>query len=218
GERSARAHLRASDGHPPRRGRSPRVMLFTDTLGDINGVCRFICDMAGQARRAGRDLTVVTSTRREVPDLPQVRNFSPRWAFPLPGYPDLDCVAPPARAMLAFARAQRPDVIHVSTPGPVGVCGLLAAKMLRAPVVGVYHTDFPAYVERLFGDEVYAEVTSRAMRLFYGNFAAVLSRSAGFVPSLEGLGLAGERLVALAPGVDLDAFRPSFRSPPVWEA
>ena len=39
-----------------------RITLYTDTLGDVSGVCRFIQDMARLAQESGRDLTVVTST------------------------------------------------------------------------------------------------------------------------------------------------------------
>jgi len=34
----------------------------------------------------------------------------------------------------------------------MGLCGWLAAKMLRVPLVGTYHTDFPAYIDSLTGD------------------------------------------------------------------
>jgi glycosyltransferase involved in cell wall biosynthesis len=40
-----------------------------------------------------------------------------------------------------------PDVIHVHTPGPVGLLGVLAACRLRLPMVQTYHTDLHAYVE-----------------------------------------------------------------------
>ena len=39
------------------------------------------------------------------------------------------------------------DVIHVHTPGPVGLLGVLAARRLGLPLVQTYHTDLHAYVE-----------------------------------------------------------------------
>jgi glycosyltransferase involved in cell wall biosynthesis len=193
-----------------------KVMLFTDTLGDVNGVCRFIQNMGEQAAAAGRSLKIVTSTRLKVPDRPHVVNFEPVFATSMPRYDNLEIVMPPLVRMLRLADAEQPDAIHISTPGPVGVCGLIAAKMLRAPVVGVYHTDFPAYIEHLFDDEVYTQLTSRAMSLFYRNFRTIFSRSEDYMKSLESLGVARERLIPLTPGVALDTFRPDFRSPRIW--
>ena len=67
-------------------------------------------------------------------------------------YPELDLVEPPALSMLRAADELKPDVIHVSTPGPVGCAGVLAARLHDVPLVGVYHTDFPSYVDNLLED------------------------------------------------------------------
>jgi len=48
---------------------------------------------------------------------------------------------------LAEVAAHRPDVIHVHTPGPVGLLGVLAARRLGLPLVQTYHTDLHAYAE-----------------------------------------------------------------------
>jgi glycosyltransferase involved in cell wall biosynthesis len=48
---------------------------------------------------------------------------------------------------LAACAAERPDVIHVHTPGPVGLLGVLAAQRLGLPLVQTYHTDLLAYAE-----------------------------------------------------------------------
>ncbi len=40
-----------------------------------------------------------------------------------------------------------PDVVHVHTPGPVGLLGVLAAQRLGLPLVQTYHTDLHAYAE-----------------------------------------------------------------------
>ena len=43
---------------------------------------------------------------------------------------------PSLTQVLAFVEREQPDVIHVATPGPVGLCGLAAAKTLGLPLVG----------------------------------------------------------------------------------
>lgn len=193
-----------------------RVMLFTDTLGDVNGVCRFIQNMGEEAARAGRDLRIVTSTRFETPDEPYIHNLKPIFAMKMPKYPTLDIVTPPFGRMLALARRSRPDVFHLSTPGPVGLTGLLAAKMAGAPRLGVYHTDFPAYIAHLFRDPVFTRITSDYMKFFYNSFERIFSRSEDYIEALERLGFPRERCVRLRPGVALETFGPEHRDTAIW--
>jgi len=193
-----------------------KVMLFTDTLGDVNGVCRFIQNMGAEGHATGRRLQIQTSTRMPVPDVTYISNHKPVFAGPMPGYQGLEIVLPPLLRMLREADRFQPDVIHISTPGPVGVIGLIASKMLRAPVVGVYHTDFPAYIEHLFQDEVYSGITSAYMRFFYSFFRTILTRSDDYIESLMDLGLSGDRMLRLSPGVDLETFNPAHADRSIW--
>ncbi|GJQ29001.1 MAG: hypothetical protein HBSAPP03_08850 [Phycisphaerae bacterium] len=190
----------------------PRVLLFTDTLADVNGVSRFIRDMAAEARRANRELIVFTSTNFPCEPAANLRVFPPIVAMPMPRYSNLELVLPPTRAMLAAARALHPDAVHVSTPGPVGLLGRFIARRLRVPLVGTYHTDFPAYVERLF-DESAGAICHASMRAFYAPFERVLTRSRGFVPEVERLGVPRDRIAALTPGIRTETFSPSAHDP-----
>lgn len=196
--------------------RPMKVLLFSDTVADVNGPSRFIQNVAEQARRSGRELTVFTSTRLRCPDASNIVNFEPVVAGPMPRYDQLEIVLPPLMKMLRAADALRPDVVHISTPGPVGLAGFIAAKMLKAPMLGVYHTDFPAYVEKLFDDDGLGEVTRQAMRLFYSPFSSIFTRSEDYVASLRRIGIRTDRLVPLKPGIDTDLFHASKRDPSVW--
>ena len=196
--------------------RPMRISLFTDTLGDVNGVCRFIQNVAHQANVTGRDLQVITSTTFETPDWDNVYNFDPVFATKMPRYEQLEVVLPPLMRILRHVQTHQPDVIHISTPGPVGLIGYVAAKMLRVPVLGVYHTDFPAYVDRLFDDHAFTSITSSYMRFFYDPFTAIFTRSQDYVESLVELGMPRDRMVALMPGLETERFNTSFRDPSVW--
>ncbi|MFM9995585.1 MAG: glycosyltransferase [Phycisphaerales bacterium] len=198
--------------------RPMRVCLFTDTLGDVNGVSRFIQNAAQQARASGRDLTVLTSTRFRVPDGANIVNFEPVLARAMPRYENLEMVLPPVLRMLRYVDRMQPDVIHVSTPGSVGIVGAIAARMLRVPMVGVYHTDFPAYIDHLFDDAAFTWATSAAMKLFYGPFAAIFTRSEDYRASLAAMGVPSDRLLALRPGIDPEAFQARYRDETIWAA
>jgi glycosyltransferase involved in cell wall biosynthesis len=206
-------------GHQPQEAKflPMRVMLFTDTLGDVNGVSRFIRNAAATARSSGRELTVITSTNFAVPECPNIINVPPVWAMKMPGYENLELVLPPIAQMLRACAAFRPDVIHISTPGSVGLVGKLAARSRGVPVVGVYHTDFPAYIERLFGDESLRLLCAASMKLFYRGFSRVLSRSDDYRRVLRGMGLSEHRLHALRPGIVVSEFHPCHRDERVWQ-
>lgn len=196
--------------------RPMRVSLFTDTIADINGVCRFIQNVAQRANESGRDLQVITSTRLACPDLPNIYNFDPVFAIKMPKYDNLDLCLPPLLRILRHIDQHQPDVIHISTPGPVGCIGFLAAKMLRIPVLGVYHTDFPAYIDRLFDDRGLTKLSESFMRGFYGPFTAIFTRSEDYVRSLTELGLREKSIVSLMPGFDTEMFNPGYADQTIW--
>lgn len=196
--------------------RPMRVSLFTDTLGDVNGVCRFIQNVAEQALVSGRDLQVITSTRMAVPAAENIFNFEPAMAVKIPRYDDLEVVFPPLLKIMRHLDRHQPDAIHVSTPGPVGLIGFVAARMLRVPVVGVHHTDFPAYIDRLFEDETLTKLTEKYMEFFYGPFHTVFTRSDDYVESLVRMGVARAKTRSLTPGVDVEMFNPRHKDPGVW--
>jgi glycosyltransferase involved in cell wall biosynthesis len=196
--------------------RTLKVGLFTDTLDDVNGVCRFLCDMAGQSSREGRRLVIHTCASSPRHELPNRRNFVPLLGLPLPAYPEMNLSIPPVLEVLAWADREQFDVIHVSTPGPMGLMGMLAARMLRAPVLGTYHTDFPAYAEKLTGDHRVANGTRAYCEWFYRRLSSVFSRSRAYELNLRDLGVSPQKTATLAPCVDTQRFNPRRRDEAVW--
>jgi glycosyltransferase involved in cell wall biosynthesis/predicted metal-dependent phosphoesterase TrpH len=199
-----------------RRGDRLKVALFTDTFDDVNGVARFIRDMGRLARDSGRELSVVTSVPKEDvrhgrDEAPFRHNFEPLVSRPMPMYEGLKVNIPPPLEILAWADREQFDAIHVSTPGPVGLLGLAAAKMLRVPVLATYHTDFPAYVEKITGDHRQAGNAAHFMRWFYGQPATVFSRSAAYRFKLGDLGVPETNVRQIRPGIDLSKFSPDQR-------
>ena len=200
----------------PVEERGLKVGLFTDTLDEVNGVGRFLRDMGEQSARLGRSLVIHTSSQSPRHQMPYRRNFTPLLTMPLPCYAELALSLPPLLEILEWADRQQFDVIHVSTPGPMGLCGLLAAKMLRVPVVGTYHTDFPAYAEKLTGDHRVSNGTRVYIEWFYRRLAAILSRSRAYEMNLRELGVAKDLIETLSPGVDTEKFSPARRDDALW--
>jgi glycosyltransferase involved in cell wall biosynthesis len=204
--------------HQPKDAANLRVGLFTDTLEEINGVARFIRDMGEQSKRLGRQFTIHTCTDK----LPESRgvnfpqnfptlnrkNFVPLLSAPMPFYSELSLNLPPLLEILEWADRQQFDAIHVSTPGPMGLCGWVVSKMLRVPLLGTYHTDWPAYLDNLTGDHRVAHATTEYMEWFYGQMATVFSRSREYLFNLHDLGIAEKRLRTILPCVNTEKFSP----------
>jgi glycosyltransferase involved in cell wall biosynthesis len=193
-----------------------RICVLTDTLGDVNGVSRFIQNTAELALQTDRDLHVLTSTRFAIPGCPNIHNFKPVLSRRMPRYENLEIVLPPRHAIRARLDELRPDVVHVSTPGPVGHVGRRWALSRRVPLAGIYHTDFPAYAELLFHRAWLGDFCRFALARFYRPFARVITRSATSIPSVERLGIPASRITPLNPGIDTSRFDPSLRELGIW--
>ncbi len=197
--------------HQPRTAENLKVGLFTDTFDDVNGVSRFIRDMGEQASGQGRQLVIHTCSPDPKFENPCRKNFQPLLSRPMPYYKDLALALPPVLDILEWADRQQFDAIHVSTPGPMGIVGWIASKMLRVPLVATYHTDFPSYVQHLTGDHRFAQGASAYMRLFYGQCAAVFSRSKDYAFRLHDVGVGDDRIRQIDPAVNVKKFNRSHR-------
>jgi glycosyltransferase involved in cell wall biosynthesis len=208
---------------PRLTGRQPQVTsesmklgVFTDTFDEINGVARFIQDMCRQARGQGKSLIVHTSSAHPCVMSPSRKNFTPLLSRPMPAYADQPVTLPPLAEILEWADRQQFDAIHVHTPGPMGLCGWLVAKMLRVPMLATYHTDFPQYVNDILGDHRLTTMTTSYMQWFYGKAGTVFSRSKEYCDKLRKLEIDNAKLTMMLPGVDVDKFSPAGRDMELW--
>jgi len=194
-----------------------KVGVFTDTFDEVNGVARFVRDISTQAHLTGRSLTVATCSD-DVKLSPVNRvNFKPMASGELPYYPELKLVIPPLAEIMEWADRQQFDAIHVDTPGAMGICGWLVAKMLRVPLLGTYHTDFPAYVDNLTHDYRLTSAAQAYTTWFYGQQNVVFSRSREYQTSLRKMGVRESAMAMTPPAIDTRKFNPKHRDPKLWE-
>src|SRR5207244_3709244 len=128
----------------------------------------------------GNDLIVVTSRSTiTITDIP-IRNFTPIGEFELPEYELQKLSFPPILQMVEYIQRECFTELIISTPGPIGLTALLAAKMLGLRASGIYHTDFPQYVRILSDDASLETLTWNYMRWFYGQLDLVYVNSDGY--------------------------------------
>ncbi|HEX8680005.1 MAG TPA: glycosyltransferase, partial [Chthoniobacterales bacterium] len=189
---------------------------FTDTLEDVNGVSTTIRKMASAAAAAGEQLVVVTSLGEvTVQDVP-VANFKPIGEFELPEYELQKVSFPPILQVLDYIQRENFSEIIISTPGPMGLTGLLAAKMLNLRTSGIYHTDIPEYVRILTEDSFLENLAWTYMRWFYGQMDTVFVNSEEYRRIWIDKGIDAEKLKILPRGLDSELFSPERRDVDFW--
>ncbi len=201
---------------PPELAHRKRAW-FTDTLQDVNGVSHTIHKICEVARQHDRSIQVISSKMKVEPtDLP-LRNFEPMGEFELKEYAGIKIAFPPILDILEHCWRERFSEIVISTPGPVGVVGLIAAKILGLPVSGIYHTDFPQYVRVLTGDEKMGSLTWKYMEWFYGLLDRIFVPSESYRLMLLDRGIPAEKLKIMPRGIDCEEFSPARRDAKFWE-
>jgi glycosyltransferase involved in cell wall biosynthesis len=190
---------------------------FTDTLDDVNGVATTIRKMTAAGAAAGNELTVVTShSSLQTYHIP-IKNFPPIGEFELPEYELQKLSFPPILQMLDYIQREKFTEIIISTPGPVGLTALLAAKMLNLQTSGIYHTDFPQYVRILTEDSFLESMAWRYMHWFYGQLDTVFVNSEEYRQSWIKHGFDPPKLKILPRGLDTELFTPARREAAFWE-
>ncbi len=207
-----------------------KLVLVTDTYFEVNGVARTIRRMQAEAKKRGIALVVVTcldaaelEMRRKDPEIAHLMNTGALRIFPavvhakMPGYEGLSLHVPPFLELLKFLQEEGFDRMQISTPGSVGLAGLLAAKVLQLETSSTYHTSFPEYVENYTRDISLEALTWKYMILFYHSVDEVVVPSTYIAKLLHARGLRKRKLMVLDRWVDLERFHPSHRTEGFWD-
>lgn len=198
--------------------RSNRRAWITDTFDDVNGVSHTIHTLAGLSHDQGRPITVLTCLENPPQTAFPHKNFTPVGSFSLPEYESQKMAFPPFLEILHYLEQEKVDELIISTPGPMGLCGLMAARILGLRVKGFYHTDFPKFVQNITDDDALEEVTWKFMRWFYRDMEAVYAPTEQYGQLLVNNGFNPAAVRVLPRGVDLTHFSPDKRRNNFWAA
>ncbi|SDY14527.1 Glycosyltransferase involved in cell wall bisynthesis [Micromonospora pattaloongensis] len=129
-------------------GRAPsralQIAHFSDTyLPRRDGVISSLHTLTEALTAAGHGCLTVVPRHRQQPAAPELLGLRALAC----GVADLRLLPWPTNAQVERVAAWGPDLIHVHTPGPVGLLGTLVARRLGLPIVHTYHTDLHAYVD-----------------------------------------------------------------------
>ena len=191
-----------------------RAVMLTDTYDEINGVAgamRRLSDFAARAQEAALIVVSCGAEPGEAPGHLAVRRLA---TLPVPAYGDAAwrLGVPPVRELIDLMERAEVQVVHAATPGPMGLAGLLLARVLGLPFVATYHTELGRYAMDLTGDRLAAGLTERAVSWFYDQAARVYVPSRATGRTLAAAGVEPERMALFTGGVDTGLFDPARRS------
>jgi len=174
---------------------------------EVNGVAMTVGRLIEGMRRRGHRVTLV----RPRPSAGDAgRDDVIVRGLPLPGYPDVRFGLPAGAALRRRWRAQRPDVVHVVTEGPLGWSAVRCARSLGIPVTSGFHTNFDRYSAH-YGLGWLRPLIAAYLRGLHRQTAATLVPTVALAAELAGDGVPGVRVVGR--GVDTDLFDPARRLP-----
>ncbi|MCE5249720.1 glycosyltransferase [bacterium] len=195
------------------RGSSPTgsILWFTDTLNDLNGVSVVVRKIGWLSSVKDKDIIIVTSLPPDSlgDDLPpNVVNLPYFYETALPNYENLTVRFPSLLDGLKLLDKYEPDAIYLSTPGPVGLFGLLLSKITNTLSIGVFHTDFTLQVREIFGDASVESLTETYLKVFYSYCDEIRVPSKEYMRILDERGYDRTKMTVLKRGIETDIFSP----------
>ena len=189
-----------------------KIALVTETFPpEINGVAMTLSHLVEGLAHRGHHITVLRP-RQGPSDHERIDGLYRETLFrsvPIPGYAFLRLGLPARGKLIRLWRAQRPDLVHIATEGPLGYSALLAARKLGLPVSSSFHTNFHSY-SRHYGFAFLTRPALAYLRHFHNRTRITLSPTTELNDELTRDGFRDMRLMSR--GVNTRVFTPALRS------
>lgn len=171
-----------------------RILLVTDAWHpQVNGVVRCNESVIAELRKQGHEVLVVHPGMFR--------------SVPYPFYKEIRLSLLPSRRLRRIAREFRPDRVHISTEGPLGVAARRMCVREKREFTTAYHTHFPKYLwDHL---RIPSALSWPFFRWFHGRSQRVLASSESAARILRDAGIANA--VAWTRGIDRSVFLPCGR-------
>lgn len=174
-----------------------RIAIATDAwFPQINGVVRTLAATVAELDRRGHEVELVTPERF--------------FTVPMPGYSAIRLALAPRFAMRRMLDAFAPEIVHISTEGPIGWAARGWCLSRGVPFTTAFHTRFPDYAAVRTG--ISAERFWPIMQRFHAQSRAVLVATPSLEKELKGRGFGQTRLWSR--GIDQWVFRPDGEAHP----
>ncbi len=193
-----------------------RILWFTDTFMDLNGVSSTLFDIYSLSQESQLPVKFVVSERisQEVDQYKDLINLPSIHEIPLPFYEHYQLKIPSILQAMQRISEEEPNHIYISTLGPLGVLGLFMANLLHIPTTGIYHTDHSMQVKNLTEHSFVHQAMKNYEQWFYSQMDSVVVHSMAYKKELVSMGIADHKIKWRPKGIDTDVFSfdPSYHN------
>ena len=184
-----------------------KILWFTDTFKDLNGVSYTLQKIANISREMNENIKIVTC----MPETDDINNYNILnldcvYSFKLPHYETYKLSIPSLLKTIEELSTLCPSEIYISTPGPVGLTGLLLAKLLNIPAKGVYHTDFTMQYDSIDEDSSATDMIETYIKWFYESLDKILVPTNAYKEILANRGYTSEKMDIFKRGIEKNIF------------
>ena len=179
------------------------ILWFTDTFNDLNGVSVTLNKIAEVSTNNNDNIKIITcSTLQKDTCNKSVINLESVYSFKLPYYETYELSIPSLLKTVETLSDYNPTEIIISTPGPVGLTGLLLAKLLNIPVYGIYHTDFTKQYDAIDEESDSTQMIENYIKWFYQSLDKILVPTETYKDILSERGYNSEKMSIFQRGID----------------
>jgi glycosyltransferase involved in cell wall biosynthesis len=169
-----------------------RLAIATDAwFPQVNGVVRTLSATVVELDRRGHEVELITPQRF--------------LTVPMPGYSSIRVAMAPRFGVRRMLDAYQPEIVHISTEGPIGWSARGWCVSRGVPFTTAFHTRFPEYAAVRTG--ISAERFWPIMQRFHARSRAVLVATERLGEELAGRGITQAR--PWTRGIDHWLFRPT---------
>ncbi len=192
-----------------------RVAVFTDNDFDkVNGVTTALTALLAHAPAdISPRIYTASALGADAPHYLALRSFP----VPIPFYSELAMYLPRCREYLRRVLADEVELLHLTTPGPMGLTALWIAARTGLPLVGSFHTDLSRYTTILSGSALLGRLMGHYLQWVYGRCDRTLVPSVSTRELVIASGVGAARVGLWPRGVDANHFRPG-RQGSHWRA
>lgn len=185
-----------------------KLLWFTDTISDLNGVSYTLRNFAQQAHQRGYQMRLAVSVPSSEwgSDLSSYGvNLTPIGEWKSELYKSYTMRFPSLLKSLETIFDYSPSEIIISTPGPVGLIGLLAAKLMGVRCSGIYHSNFTRISELGVGGSFHHWV-DKYIRWFYAQTDEIRVPTDEMIQMLKLRGYDETKMTVFNRGIDTHVF------------
>jgi len=106
--------------------------------------------------------------------------------------------------------------VELATPGPMGIVGLFAARLLKLPITASYHTEVTELSRELSSNAFLHKLSKQLVGWFYGAVDRVFAFSESSRAKLVELGVAAAKIEYAAVAIDPAEFSPAHACPKIY--